>query len=333
MSDAHDPFHGTPGGPPPPPGYQQPQYPPQQPQYPPTQPQYPPTQAQPQYPPTQAQPQYPPTQQVPAGGYGPGPGQMPGYGIPPTGAPAPKKTGMMVGAGVAVAAVLGGGAFLLLGGDDDKATTPAATTVAIATTVDGTATTLATPTTAPVATVVLTQPVTTMAVTVPPTAAPTAPPTPGAGRVTDELGVFSVLAPDGFESDPSSITSADGITIASVIVADSVDGFLNDHDTSGFQTFVAAIADDVSADSLLGFIEPGEGECASVSPNFGFPTAYGGGTLMVYTGCGSNGAEKRVLVVEVPGAGVVIGVYMQELPSEVDLTNVTQIILESVQLN
>ncbi|HAP78325.1 MAG TPA: hypothetical protein DCR14_19860 [Acidimicrobiaceae bacterium] len=263
---------------------------------------------------------------MPGAGYGPGP--MPGYGAPTPTAPAPKKTGLMVGAGVAVAAVVGGGAFLLLGGDDEKSTTPTPSTVSVVTTIAGDATTLPVVTTTPATTVVLTQPPTTQG-TVPPTAAPTVP--NQTGRVTDELGVFSVIAPDGFETDNTSFSSGDGITVASVIVADSLDGFNNNHETSGFQVFVASIADGVTAASLLEFIGPGEGVCATEAPNFGYPTAYGSATMVVYTGCG-NGADKRIVVVEVPASGVVIGVYLQEMPSEVDLTNVATIVLESVQL-
>lgn len=191
---------GAPGQPPQQPqqlGYpQQPQYP-QQPSYPP-QPGYP----QQQYP---QQPGYPPQQQYPQQQqYAQQPQfpQQPGYpqqmGAPyaggpvPSAPPRPKRTGMLVGAGVGVAALLGASAFFLMGDDDDTAAAPT-TTLAVATTVTPTAPAVST-------TVTLSLPPTTAPTpTQPPPQSSAVPPVSATGSFGFITGLPTLALPPGHE--------------------------------------------------------------------------------------------------------------------------------------
>ena len=324
---------GEPGAVPPPPPTPGQQYPPTQqmpPQYPPAQ-QYPPTQQMPpQYPPAQ---QYPPTQQMPPQ-YAPTQGYPPaGYGAPgaPAAPPAKKKTGLIVGGGLAAAALVAGGVVLFTGGDDDPAVTGASTTapvVAISTTLPGASTTLGTTPSS----VVLTLPEDTDPIVVDPTSPPNTDGGSDLVEVSDDLDAFSVLVPGNLELDTAPLTSSDGITIASVIAAESVNGFLNDHTTLGFQFYAARSADSVDAASLLSAISPGEGECTSSQPNIGFPTAFGGASMVTYDGCGSDSAGGKVLItVEVPDRGAVIGLYLQFIGPSDEWVETAKLALETMR--
>lgn len=258
--------------------------------------------------------------------------------IEPPGEPPKKNTGLIIAAGLVAAAAAFAAVLLLTGGDDDKAVSPATTTAQV---------TIETP--APDVTVPTED---TLVITVPPiTYPPVSDPVitdPAAtdpadttvqstilsgGEIFDDLGVFSVVLPDGLQVDTTPVTTSDNFTLPSVVGADSLDGFYNDDVTFGTTVLVVGSDVDSTAEEVLTFLEPDAGICTSRVQTADYPTALGNGILLQLDGCSPDGsAAKVIIVVALPDAKSVVSIYTQGPGTAAALLPQTQTVLESVRM-
>lgn len=244
--------------------------------------------------------------------------------FPPPPPPAQKKSRAgLIGAAVAVALVGGGvGAFVASrGGGDDTAVATTTTAAAATTTV--------------AETLVITTPETSVPdTTLPDTTVPSGP-TPGEGEVvvTDDTGVFSVIAPDTFEVDTAPL-DLDGGSVASVTAAGNLDLYGNGYDETGYT--VMALPADIAADSDAAIALLNDqltADCGSSTQNVDLETAIGPARHLVGQACGANGATAVVLAIDETNTGLVFLVVAQGPAGESEVTTLAQAVLESIYIN
>lgn len=306
--------------PPPPPGYNPPAA-----QFPPTT-QFPVTQP---LPPTQAFPGGPP------GGFPPGGSTA--FEPPPE--PPKKKTGLIVAGGlVAVAAIVA--VVLVLTGGDDKTVSPATTfpeNTVFVTIPDITFPDITFPPdeTLDITVPVITQPeVTEPAITDPPVTEPVVQTTVlSGGVITDDLGVFTVVLPDGLAVDSTPLNTQDNFTLPSVTGAVDVEGFYSDDVTPGMTVLVVGEDVDSNPAAVLTFLEPADGICTGREETADYPTTIGPTTLLKLDGCGPDAtAAKVLLVAAIPNTTSIVAFYLQGPGKAVDLLPQAQTVFESVRL-
>ncbi len=306
--------------PPPPPG--QPHVPPAPPVSPPSYQPPPP----PGYnPPTT---QFPPTQAFPGG---------PPGGFPPSGStafeqpaePPQKKTGLIIAGGLVAVAAVVAVVLIVTGGKDDK-TVASDTTAAI---------TIPASTIPPDDTLVITLPVITEpdvtepAITDPPITDPGVVSTiDSGGAITDDLGVFSIVLPDGLSVDTTAITTKDNFTLPSVAGAIDLQGFYGDDVTPGLTSVVVGEDVDSTAAAVLAFLEPAEGVCTGREQIDAYPTAIGTSILLKLDGCGDGTAAKVILVAEIEGSTSIAALYVQGPGASGGLLPQAQTVFESIRL-
>ena len=300
--------------PPPPPGY----IPPAE--------QFPPTT---QFPVTQ---QFPPTQAFPGG---------PPGGFPPNGSttfeqpsePPKKKTGLIVAGGLVAVAVVVAVVLILTGGDDDKTAAPVTTSVS---TVLVTSPEITTP---PEGTLVITLPV----ITEPDATEPqiTDPPVTdqvvvstivSGGTITDDLGVFTIVLPDGLQVDTTPINTQDDFVLPSVAGAADINGFYGDDVTPGLTSIVVRADVNSSPSEVLTFLEPGDGVCTGREETDDYATAIGPSILLKLDGCGDGTAAKVILVAAIEGSTSIVAMYVQGPGTSAGLVPQAQTVFESVRL-
>ncbi len=322
---------------PPPPGSPPAHQPPPPPGYNPPTEQFPPTAQTPvtqQFPPTQAFPvtqQFPPTQVFPGG---------PPNGFPPSGPtgfeqpaePPKKKTALMIVGGIAaVAAIVAG--IVVLTGDDNKTAAPPITPVA---TVPETIPEVTIP---PQDTLVVTLPaitepeVTEPEITDPPATDPAVVTTIlSGGAITDDLGVFTIVLPDGLSVDTTSITTKDNFTLPSVAGAVDLNGFYSDDVTPGLAAIVVGEDVESTPELVLAFLQPAEGVCTVSDQVNDYATALGVSILLKLDSCGDGSAAKVILVSEIAGSSSIAALYVQGPGSSADLLPQAQAVFETIRL-
>ncbi len=299
--------------PPPPPGYN------------------PPTTQNPttQFPATQ---RFPPTQAFPGG---------PPGGFPPNGStgfeqspePPKKKTGLMTAGGLVAIAAVVAVVLVLTGRDDDKTIapefTPASTVFVSIPEI-----TLAPLDTSVVTLPVITEPVVTEpATTVPSATGPVVVSTiVSGGEITDGVGVFKIVLPDGLAVDTAPITTKDNFVLPSVAGAVDLQAFYQDDVTPGFTSIV--VREDVQSTpaEVLTFLEPGAGICAGREQVDAYPTAIGSSILLELDGCGDGTAAKVILVAAIEGSTSIIALYVQGPGTSAELLLQAQMVFESIRL-
>jgi len=239
---------------------------------------------------------------------------------------------MITGGLVAVAAVVAV-VLIVTGGDDDKTVAPESTP---ASTVFETIPEITIP---PEATLVITLPVITEPevtepeITDPPVTDPVVVTTiVSGGEITDDLGVFSIVLPDGLAVDTTPIATTDNFTLPSVAGAVDLQGFYGDDVTPGITAIV--VRDDVESTpaEVLAFLEPDEGVCTGREQVDDFLTAIGTSILLKLDGCGDGTAAKVILVVEIGGSTSIVALYVQGPGTSADLMPQAQTVFESVRL-
>lgn len=241
---------------------------------------------------------------------------------PPPPAPPKRRPVALIVAGVAVvvAAAVIGGLLLLRGGNDDEATT--------------TTTTVSTTTTAEVTTTVAE----TLVITVPETAETLAPvpgPVPGPGEVvvTDDTGLFQVLAPDTFEVNTAPL-DIDGVSVASVTSAGNLGDFDAGYDETGYA--VMALPPEVAPDSSAAITiltDQLTGDCQFPQEMPDLDTAIGPARHLIAQGCGPNNATAVVLAIDETNSGFVFVVVAQGPAGADEVTVLAQSVLESIYIN
>ena len=283
-----------------------------------------------QFPATQ---QFPPTQAFPGG---------PPGGFPPQSStefelpeePPKKKTGLMIAGGLVAVAAVVAAVVLLSGGDDDKTVSPATTFP------ETTASVLPDITVPPEDTLVITLPVITEpevtepAITDPPVTDPVVQTTIlSGGVITDDLGVYTMVLPDGLAVDTTPLTTQDNFTLPSIAGAVDLEGFYGDDVTPGMTSVVVGKDVDSTPAKVLAFLEPGEGVCTDREQIDDFPTAFGPSILLKLDGCGDGGvAAKVILVVALPNSTSIAALYVQGPGTAVDLLPQAQPVFESIRL-
>ena len=249
---------------------------------------------------------------------------------PPPSAPAPQKKSRagLVGAGVAVAAVVVGGLFFALRGGGDSAspsTSAAVSSTEAATTTVGDTLVITTPENPP----------TTVGETVPETLAPVPGPTPGENEVvvTDDTGLFQVLAPADFEVDTAPL-DIDGLSVASVTAALSLVNYDVGYDETGYT--VMALPAELAADAeaaLTVFNDQLTGDCDPPMEMPDLDTAIGPARHLVAQGCRDNGSTAVVLAIDETNTGLVFAVLAQGAAGPAEVTRLAQAVLESIYIN
>ena len=236
--------------------------------------------------------------------------------FPPPPPPAPPKrrpVGLIVaGIAVVVAAAVIGGLLLLRGGNDDEAAT---TTTAATTTVAET-----------------------LVITVPETAETLASvpgPVPGSSEVvvTDDTGLFQVLAPDTFEVDTAPL-DIDGVSVASVTSAGNLGNFDAGYDETGYT--VMALPPELAPDSSAAIAILNDqltGGCLFPQEMPDLDTAIGPARHLIAQGCGENNATVVVLAIDETNSGFVFVVVAQGPAGADEVTVLAQAVLESIYIN
>ena len=324
-----------PTAPPGPPAYQ----PPPPPSYTPPTEQFPPTQQIPTAPVPGAPDLYPPTQQFPPTQAFPG---GPPGGFPPDGTtgfeqpaePPKKKTGLMIAAGLAAVAAIVAGIVVLTGGDDEKTVTPETTVSISIPEITIPELTIPEITFPEITLPAVTEPETTEPeVTEPEVTEPAVTTTiVSGGVITDDLGVFTIVLPDGLAVDTTPITTQDGFVLASIAGAVDLNGFYGDDVTPGMTSFV--VREDVQStpEEVLAFLEPVDGVCTGREQTDRYATAIGASILLKLDGCGDGTASKVILVAAIEGSTSIVALYVQGPGASADLLPQAQPVFESILL-
>jgi len=245
----------------------------------------------------------------------------------------------MIAGGLVAVAVVVAVVLVLTGGDDEKIVAPETTPVS---TVLATIPELTIP---PEDTLVITLPVITEpggtkpSVTDPASTDPTATEPVvqttilSDGEVTDDLGVFAVVLPDGLAVDSTPISTQDNFTLASVAGAVDLEGFYNDDVTPGITVIVVGGEVDSTPADVLAFLEPEAGICKAREEKADFVTTLGSSILLTLRGCGPDGsAAKVILVAAIEGTTSIVATYVQGPGIAADLLPQAQAVFESVRL-
>lgn len=241
---------------------------------------------------------------------------------------------MIAGGLVAVAAIVAG-VLVLTGGDDDTTVSPGTTfpeATAFATIPD---ITLPPDDTQVITLPVITEPeMTEPAITDPPVTDPVVQTTIlSGGEITDDLGLFAVVLPDGLAVDTTPITTHDNFTLPSIAGAVDLQGFYNDDVTPGMTLIVVGKEVDSTPAEVLAFLEPGADICTGREETADYPTTIGASILLKLDGCGPAGTAAKVIVVAaIPGSTFIAAIYVQGLGLSVDLLPQAQTVFETVRL-
>ena len=275
----------------------------------------------------------------------PFPGGPPG-GYPPSGPldfgqsgePPKRNTGLIIAGGLAAAAVIVAGVLVLTGRGDDK------TVASQVTPVRTVLVSIPDITMSPEGTSVITAPVITEPdVTVPAITEPPSTDTPitqpatqtsvaSGAELTDDLGVFAVVLPDGLDVDTAPINTQNNLTLAAIAGAQDLSGFFNDDVTPGMTVIVVG-ADVASTPALvLAFLQPEEGVCAVSDQVDDHATTLGVGILLRLDGCSGGTAAKVIIVVEIGGTSSIAAMYLQGPGPSADLLPLAQSVFETVRL-
>lgn len=252
--------------------------------------------------------------------------------MPPAVAPgaAPRRSStawVVVGAAVAVVAVVLALVFALSGEDDTVTSSP--TTIVPPLTADSTV-----PATEPVTTppridttaAVTTVPATTAPVTAAPTTVPLEPVV-----VADGSGVFTVLLLDTFRTDTAPAVEFGG-TFPSVIGSEDLTAFTDPNNRSqfGVQVVMGLVDQMPTPADAVAQLDPGPSACADRSVNPAYPIQFGAATLQLLDFCGADQQSAQVdmaftlqgytVVVHAKGAG----------PASTDLVDFVQAVAESI---
>ena len=286
-----------------------------------------------QFPPTTQTPitqQLPPMQAFPGGP----PGGFPPNGVTAFEQPAepPKKKTWLIIAGVLVAVAAAVAGVLIVTRGDDKTVAPGTTPV---TTIAETIPQITTP---PEDTSVNTLPVITEPeVTQPATTDPsvTDPVSVGTivsgGEIIDDLGVYSIVLPDGLAVDTTPITTKENVVLPSIAGAVDLQGFYGDDVTPGMYSVLAREDVHSTPAEVLAYLEPADGVCTGRDQIDAYPTALGKAILLKLDGCAGT-ASKVILVAAIEGSGSIVALYVQGPGASADLLSQAQTVFESVRL-
>ena len=224
----------------------------------------------------------------------------------PAPAPAPKarNTGLLVGLGIVLVGVIVGVVIFVSGGDDkssssgrsgDGAQTPAPTV--LPDTTGAPDTTVVESTEAPDTTAAADEPL---------------------ERITDDTGTFTIPLPGEYPYTTQSFEDNNGLTVASIIVAEDLEAYGTTLEGNGF-TILAVPATSYTANEMMNELTNGASCLASAYYERQVATQWGSAFVSRFDDCGDTGtAAQVVLSIEDPASGLVFGVYVQGIGSSLD---------------
>ncbi len=215
-------------------------------------------------------------------------------------APTQRNMGLIVGIGVVLVAVIVGVIIFVSGGDDDSASGPRPTEPS-----------------SPAPTVAPDVPDTTQVDSTepPPTSAADEP----LDRITDDTGTFTIPAVSDYPYTTQSFEDDNGVTVASIIVAEDLAAYGSTLEANGFTVLVVP-ATSYTANEMMNELVDGASECLTAS-YYETPVATQWGSAFVsrLDDCGDAGtAAQVVLSIEDPASGLVVGIYVQGVGSSLD---------------
>ena len=161
----------------------------------------------------------------------------------------------------------------------------------------------------------------------------TAPPVEASLTVTDDTGLFNVVAPDSYEIDTAPV-DLQGVSTPSITAAGNIDLFDSGYDERGFSVF--ALSPEQAADSndaAAQFSDQLTNDCGSASTLDDLETSIGPARHVVGEDCGPNAATAVMLAIDEQNSGFVFVVIAQGLEGPDGVAALATAVLESLYLN